>query len=132
MDQYPPKRFEISKFTFVFFALAISIFGWGLQSKLSLYTPHTLTRPLPKGKLVLRDEKDAAAEDRLLEYGTPIPGPETNLPQGALLLFALAAVVLSSNRIKGLWDLQRAERPRIPGSGMPLNALFFRPPPVMA
>lgn len=131
MDRSLPRRFDISKFTFVFFALAVSIFGWGLQSKLSLYNPHTLTQTMPKAKLVLRDERNVHSEENSLERGDPIPNQKT-APWGSALYFVLAAMVLAPYRMKSLRKPGKAVRARVPADGTLLSALFFRPPPVLA
>ncbi|MHB1698513.1 MAG: hypothetical protein ACYCSN_00010 [Acidobacteriaceae bacterium] len=131
MDRSLPRRFDISKFTFVFFALAVSIFGWGLQSKLSLYNPHMLTQTMPKAKLVLRDERSVLSEDHSLEHGNPIPNQKT-APWDSALLFGLAALILVPNRMNSLRKPGKAVRARVPANGTLLSALFFRPPPVLA
>ena len=51
-------RLNFSRLTFVFLVLAISVFTWGLQYKLSLYDPpHSNSHAIPEAKLLSRDEQ---------------------------------------------------------------------------
>ena len=51
-------RPKLSRFSFVFLGLAISVFAWGLQYKLSLYDPpHCSSHEIPEAKLLSRNEQ---------------------------------------------------------------------------
>ena len=54
-------RPNLSRFSFVFLGLAISVFAWGLQYKLSLYDPpHSTSHEIPEAKLLSRNEQATA------------------------------------------------------------------------
>ena len=56
-------RPKLSRFSFVFLGLAISVFAWGLQYKLSLYDPpHCSSHEIPEAKLLSRNEQATVAE----------------------------------------------------------------------
>lgn len=124
-----PSRFNISKFTFVFFALAVSIFGWGLQYKLSLYEPHVVTHSMPEAKLLSRDESQRG-EGELLAQESPAGNPLENLAlAGAVALCAL--LNLRTPTVVASASLQSPDVQ--PGLGRPvLASLFFRPPPAVS
>ena len=60
-------RPSLCKFTFVFIGLAIAVFTWGLQYKLSLYyPPHSTYHQIPEAKLLSRNEQSIGADSILL------------------------------------------------------------------
>ena len=113
----------------MFFALAVSIFGWGLQYKLSLYEPHMVTHAIPEAKLLSRDESEAQGGGNSIERQDPLPSPHVVVYVAALLFSAVLVLLVLGNQPRNARELGRPWL-RISRSG--LNALFFRPPPIPA
>lgn len=130
MNQRRTNQAILSLLTFGLLGLALCVFTWGLQYKLSLYDPPQATsHEIPSAKLLSETEQSAAVKSPLLEKGEGLlkAMPVTTLFTlflSFLLAFDLPArtAPLRSHR-----DAGRPRRPRAPGS---LNAFFFRPPPV--
>jgi hypothetical protein len=123
-------RPSLSRFTFVFLALAISVFTWGLQYKLSLYDPpHSTSHDIPEAKLLSRNEQSTVTE------GSFVTSTEVWPLMGHVVSFALLAFsFLRFNLTAGprwIRQVREARRPwrvpRRPG----LSAFFFRPPPAL-
>lgn len=128
MDHWRTRRVDISKFTFVFFALAVSIFGWGLQYKLSLYSPHTISHNMPEAKLLSREEDGIPGQPGSIEQQALAPALMGLLVACALFLFATVHAFQSRPALRGLTrDLCR---PWLRRSGSFSSAFFLRPPPV--
>jgi hypothetical protein len=120
-------RPSFGRFTFVFVGLAISIFTWGLQYKVSLYyPPHSTYHQIPEAKLLSRDEQ-APATEGLLIGSAKAPADVVGGVLFALTLFACALRLLP---ILGATQTeQERTRPWLVSLGASLNAFFFRPPP---
>jgi len=109
--------------------LALCVFTWGLEYKLSLYDPpHANSHEIPSAKLLSKDEQSATAKSPLLEIGgVSIKAVPTTIFT-LFLSFVLAAKFMDCIRpVRSSWDPGRPKLPHAPGS---LNAFFFRPPPV--
>jgi hypothetical protein len=126
----PTTRPNLSRFTFVFIGLAICVFTWGLQYKLSLYyPPHSTYHQIPEAKLLSRNERAAATEGPLV-IGTKAP---SDIVHGCLFTLALFVLVLGTLRMPGVSQReQERKRPWRVFCNPALNAFFFRPPPVLA
>lgn len=126
---------KIRLFPFVealpFLALAICVFAWGLQYKLSLYDPpHAASHQIPQAKLLSRDQQTERTEVTL---ANPLRVVASSMaaPLSSMLLFALislfgtiaTAFLLISRGVSRLWRLR--------GQAY-LSTLFVRPPPVLA
>jgi hypothetical protein len=120
-------RPHLCRLSFVFIGLAISVFTWGLQYKLSLYYPkHSTYHQLPEAKLLSKNEQPAATPGLLL---TSTKAPQDIVRGG---FFALTVFVW----VLGLLPLSGAAqtgpertRPWLQSLSASLTAFFFRPPP---
>jgi hypothetical protein len=123
-DTFRPR---LSRLTFVFIGLAISVFVWGLQYKLSLYYPqHSTYHQLPEAKLLSKNEQPAATEGLLMASVKP---PQ-DIVRGALFTLTLFALVLGFLPISGVTQTgPERSRPWLRSLSASLNAFFFRPPP---
>lgn len=124
------ERPDLSRLTFIFLGLAISVFAWGLQYKLSLYDPpHSTAHQMPEAKLLSRNEQATAGESLLLESTTAsavIGQPLLfNVFAFSLLAFNLLRAPISTQ------SEQEVDRPRRISCRPCLTAFFFRPPPFL-
>lgn len=121
-------RPNLSRFSFAFLGLAIAVFAWGLQYKLSLYDPpHSISHQIPEAKLLSRNEQ-APLVERLFTSSTDMwPAIAQILP------FTLLAFVLAAFQSRGTQIFRHvggeAKRPWRISSRPALTAFFFRPPP---
>jgi hypothetical protein len=105
--------------------LSLAVFGWGLQYKLSLYQgKNSITHRAPEAKLLSQKERPATAQ--ALDARSP------EVPAFPLFVdFMLVAVAfllrLAATRYVRTGSLERSRPPRPPC----LQAVFFRPPPVL-
>jgi hypothetical protein len=108
--------------------LAISVFAWGLQYKLSLYDPpHSSSHEMPEAKLLSRNEQATAVEGFFESSTKAWPVIAQILPFG---LLALTFLGLSSRVMPIFHHFRReAKRPWRLSCRPCLNAFFFRPPP---
>lgn len=129
MEPRSTSRSKLPCYTFAFLGLAILIFTWGLQYKLSLYAaPHSIARHMVQAKLLANDEKAA-----LPQYEDTI-GPNASahassaLIPGALLvpLLAFSGLLASSRKSQ---EVRASERPWHAASQAGFSAFSFRPPP---
>ena len=126
-DTFRPRLCRLS---FVFVGLAISVFTWGLQYKLSLYYPkHSTYHQLPEAKLLSKNEQ-ATATDGLLTSTVKAPSDFVGGGDLTLMLFAL---VLGLPPISGATQTEQERmRPWLLSLSASLNAFFFRPPPTLS
>ena len=83
-DTFRPRLCRLS---FVFIGLAISVFTWGLQYKLSLYYPkHSTYHQLPEAKLLSKNEQPAATKGLLM---TSVKPPQDIVGGGLFTLLFL-------------------------------------------
>ena len=122
-DTFRPRLCRLS---FVFVGLAIAVFTWGLQYKLSLYYPkHSTYHQLPEAKLLSKNEQ-ATATDGLLTSTAKTP---IDILRGAVLTLMLFAVVGLPPVSGATQTEQERTRPWLHSLSATLNAFFFRPPP---
>jgi hypothetical protein len=119
-------------FTFGFMGLALSVFAWGLQYKLSLYDPpQSVSHRMPHAKLLSRDEQASSVESPL------VGGAKAPSKQMAVVLctvtfcFFLVALSLPGKPVSP-WRALDACRSRHLRRRPSLNVFFFRPPPILA
>ncbi len=121
-------RLNLSRLTFVFLVLAISVFTWGLQYKLSLYDPpHSTSHAIPEAKLLSRDEQSTIGGD------LPLRSTKAWAVVAQALLFnVFAFFLLALNFLRAPMFNQRdweAKHPWRIFCRPSLNAFFYRPPP---
>jgi hypothetical protein len=123
-DTFRPR---FCRLTFVFIGLAICVFTWGLQYKLSLYYPkHSTYHQLPEAKLLSKDEQPAATEGLLM---TSVKPPQ-DIVHGALFTLTLFVWLFGLLPISGAAQTgPERSRPWLQSLSASLNAFFFRPPP---
>jgi hypothetical protein len=116
-------------FTFVLLGLALSVFTWGVQYKLSLYDPPTAaSHQMPKAKLLSKSERPAVAESPLLKDTKASAGMICVIVTGLFCLLAPRlpnALASGHSGRKANWSCYLSRRAA-------LNAFFFRPPPTLA
>lgn len=112
----------------VFVALAISVFGWGLGYKLSLYTMHPSRANLViQAKLLSKDERTVAeAVDLFVERLPAVTAQQTLTWCVALCFAALVSRLMAFVQLRVeptvSWHRRRSTS---------LTNFFFRPPPVL-
>ena len=103
--------------------LSLAVFGWGLQYKLSLYqSKNSIAHLTPEAKLLSQKERPATAQ--ALDARTP------QAPVFAAFVFVAMASLLRQAAARYL-RIESRERSR-PSRPPCLQALFFRPPPVLS
>ncbi len=121
-------RPDLSRFTFVFLGLAISVFTWGLQYKLSLYDPpHSTSHDIPEAKLLSRDERATAGEGLFVSSTEVCPLIGQGVTFGLLAFVLLRFDLTPAPRFR--YQPHEAKRPWRTSCRPALNAFFFRPPP---
>jgi hypothetical protein len=120
--------FPRTPFFLILLGLGLSVFGWGLQYKLSLYDPpQASSHQMPQAKLLSQDEQATAAHTSLT---AKIPVKFC----WAVLSCAFFFFTLAFDRQSSLASSQRARetsRPWCLHIRAHLNAFFFRPPPIL-
>lgn len=120
-------RPSLCKFTFVFIGLAIAVFTWGLQYKLSLYyPPHSTYHQIPEAKLLSRNEQSIGA-DSILITRAAAPG---DCAHGGLIILTLFGWVLALLPVATSQARRETKRSWLVSLSASLNAFFFRPPPL--
>jgi hypothetical protein len=113
-----------------FIGLAVCVFTWGLQYKLSLYDPvDAASHRIPTAKLLSKSEQFSSTERPVVIRTTTSTAVLYTAPASALFLLFLIFNVLRNifsgqreQRASRLWHLRRAH----------LRAFFVRPPPIFA
>jgi hypothetical protein len=123
-DTFRPRLCRLS---FVFVGLAICVFSWGLQYKLSLYYPkHSTYHQLPEAKLLSKNEQPAATEGLLMTSAKPVH----DIVHGGLFTLTLFVWVLGLLPISGATPTEpERTRPWLQSLSAGRTAFFFRPPP---
>lgn len=116
-------------FALIFMGLALVVFSWGLQYKLSLYDPPQASSHLmPQAKLLSQNEQATTADNPLIAKA-PVK------ICCAALLGAFIFFVVAFDSFKSLASGQMAremDRPWRLHFFASLNPFFFRPPPIPA
>ncbi len=124
-------RPRIARFSFVFIALGVCVFTWGLQYKLSLYYPaHSTYHQVPEAKLLSRDEQPRTTAS--LQVIGQKDSSSGDIYAGFLSLMlawftGLALYLLPECR----WNPAR-KKPWLAAARASLDPFFFRPPPISA
>jgi hypothetical protein len=104
-------------------ALAIAVFAWGLNSKLSLYKSATPpSHPVMVAKLLSNRERPADTVVQIERAPTPFP---TVL----FAAFALFACFQLDRQRQSRWTLQCVINPQRRSVPQATPQMFFRPPP---
>ena len=107
--------------------VAVAVFTWGLQYKLSLYAPpQAVTRKMPRAKLLSADEQAAVTASPVASLAKP---PAKAVQAIFSCIFLIFLLQLTSSFPKAAFRQERtADRLRLPRWSVNMNA-FFRPPP---
>ena len=122
--------------SFALLGLALCVFSWGLQYKLSLYDPpQALSHEIPSAKLLSKEEQAEASESPLVSPGKSKDRQrQTILPAAAA--FGIVSLLLGVARFPSLLSAGAWLRPERRAfrllTGPALSAFFFRPPPAGA
>jgi hypothetical protein len=134
MKSRPTIRFNAgasrpSRVSFVLVSMAVLIFAWGLQYKLSLYAqPNSISRHMVHAKLASNDKQVAALESMVASrQADPAPVNPALMPAGTLVSVLLLAALLAPFLPSSF--MLTAEDPRRAPWCACFNAFFFRPPP---
>ena len=111
-------------------ALAICLFAWGLQYKLSLYDPpEAASHHVPTAKLLSKNEQSSSTESPLVVRTRTSTKVIYTTPSFVAFILLLVLSIFNPSisgqrqqRASGLWNVRRAH----------LRAHFVRPPPVLA
>ena len=128
MGWFRTKESYLPQLALVLLGLAISVFTWGLQYKLSLYDPpQAISHQMPEAKLLSKEEQMSKAESPLLGASEMITKKMELILPSIFLLIALALKLRRALKPSGsVHDLRTPFRPRLLAC---LDAFFFRPPP---
>jgi hypothetical protein len=110
--------------------LAVCVFAWGLQYKLSLYDPpQAASHRIPQAKLLSRNERAGIAECPVVVRTKTSTRVSYIVPTAVLFFLLLALNILNlpasrqrNHRTSSVWRLH---------SGL-FNIFFVRPPPILA
>jgi hypothetical protein len=120
-------RAKFPQLTFAFLGLALAVFAWGLQYKLSLYdAPAALSHKMVEAKLLSQNEVSKESERVLVDRSKPASKLFQRLPLGIWTLISLC--VLICRPVARLRQLVAAAW--LPRQFAAFSAFFFRPPPV--
>jgi hypothetical protein len=125
MDVSCKFRPKLSRLTFVFVGLVISVFTWGLQYKLSLYQgKDAISHQMPEAKLLSQRERPTI--DRVVSVR---PSPLPVFPLFPVLIIAAVASALfkAAARYAPIGSVERS----LPAFPPCLQAIFLRPPPAV-
>lgn len=116
--------------TFLWMALALAVFAWGLQYKLSLYhLDQAVSQKMPEAKLLSKDEQPNVVRAELTTAAPPAPESLRSVwPVWQLALLSLCGPLLLTLPFPGSRAGARLHRSLRPPE---LPAFFFRPPPVL-
>jgi len=114
----------------LYLGLAVCVFTWGLQYKLSLYDPPPASsHQIPQAKLLSRNERTGTVGSPLVVRLITSSTTNYTAPTAGFLVLLLALSVLNPQESgqRG----HRTDRAWLTRRGL-LNILFVRPPPILA
>lgn len=122
---------SLSRLAFLFLGLAISVFTWGLQYKLSLYDPpQAISHQIPEAKLLSKNEQTIEKKNPILD----VSGASAKAVQ--LMLSSIFLLIsLALNLLHAPMSVERERDAQLPWHFerfASLSAFFFRPPPALA
>jgi hypothetical protein len=111
-----------------FLGLAVCVFSWGLQYKLSLYEPPQATsHQVPAAKLLSRNEQSRATESPRIVFTRASTKVIYTAPTGVFLFSLLIPFILN---LEATGQRLTGARRLPPLRSLFLNDLFVRPPPI--
>jgi hypothetical protein len=129
VDLWRTDRRALSWCTFAFPWLALCVFAWGVQYKLSLYDPpQSASHQMPQAKLLSRQQQTAPDENPLL-ISSKATNRATYIVLAGLFSFCWLATRLLNTGALGRRQLKE-NRPWRLTHQVGVNALF-RPPPAL-
>ena len=110
--------------------LAVCVFAWGLQYKLSLYaSPQAASQKISQAKLLSRNARSGTVESPLIVKTKTSNRVSYTVPSAVFFAVLLAFSILNpqvsgqrEERASRSWHLRRAAS----------NTFFVRPPPILA
>jgi hypothetical protein len=114
----------------LYLGLAVCVFTWGLQYKLSLYDPpQAFSHQFPQAKLLSRNEQTGTMGSPLVVRTKTSSTADYTVPAAGFFVLLLALSVLNPQESgqRG----QRTDRAGHIRRGL-LNSFFVRPPPILA
>jgi hypothetical protein len=119
---------RFSRFALGLLGLALCVFLWGLQYKLSLYDPpQSISHKIPTAKLLSKDEQGATKQAAIITAKDSTSGTEMFLAVvglvAGLALFYRPVLVHREAETSRPWGQQLLAT---------LSAFSFRPPPILA
>lgn len=131
LNQSAPTRLSPPRSSSLLLCLALFVFAWGLQYKLSLYDPpQSQSHSVPAAKLLSKNERASEIENVLVR-STDVAGrgKHSVLSQVYVLFFLILDTGIA---LAGRSGAKRPEQFGDPWSYTGLTAFFFRPPPILA
>jgi hypothetical protein len=132
LDHRPTIRPLYYCLTCLLVGLAVAVFAWGLQYKLSLYhLEKAISQRVPEAKLLSKDEQPDALRGELTRAVPPRPDSLHSVwPASLIALLSLCGMLLRFTPTLPGWTvgmrvLRTLRPPHLP-------AFFFRPPPVLS
>lgn len=122
-------RQRFSHLGLLLMGLALSVFAWGLQYKLSLYQPpQSVSHRVPMAKLLSREEQGGSTESPLIT-SRPSSQAIQGILSGLFLTFftIFSLVVVQFGQFGRMWFRE----PSPPRCLARFFVLFFRPPPAL-
>jgi hypothetical protein len=128
MQLWSPNRPTSRFWGILFAALALCVFIWGLQYKLSLYDPpQAASHHVPMAKLLSKSEQSNTTEESI--YAQSDPTIKSLYSVSNVALFSLLIVCVFCP--PGLNHCERVQNPSLPLQQALLESFFVRPPPVL-
>ena len=113
-----------------YLSLAVCVFAWGLQYKLSLYDPpHASSHQIPQAKLLSRNEQSGTVESPQIIQTKTFTRISHTVPTAAFFALLLAFSILNP-QVSGQRE-ERASRSWHLRRGL-FHIFFVRPPPILA
>jgi hypothetical protein len=123
-------RSDFARHILVVLGLALAVFTWGLQYKLSLYDlPHTNSEQIPTAKLLSQNERPTPLESLLTVQEK---APRKTICALFSVVFFLLIVAPEQMVPTVRRSIRGIDRPWIQHSFSALHPFFFRPPPVFS
>ena len=127
-----PNRPGLRGGSFLFLGLALFVFVWGLQYKVSLYDPpQSQSRTIPAAKLLSENEWASVTGNVLVNLADPGAQPVMHFLLGPLCLLCMLALSAYTVCARSLGS-RPPHGQSLPSFRAGLTAFFFRPPPVLA